>query len=311
MNDSHPKGARSAEGAPLTNGARLARALSADHGIRLAFVDVTGPAQILERRHLSGPAASTVLAEALVAVSLLAINLKNEDEAISIQLSVDGPLGGALVEVWDSGALRGYTRRKLLPEHDGEAANDTRAILGTQGTLTVFHSTPEKILYSGVVNATPPDVRTAMARWYNHSQQTPAAVELFTESGPDGWLSRVTGAVAEKLPDGDTERFVEVLERFYDGSVKRAIAGELDLPRLGEVLGLADLQPLETRPLRFGCRCSRDKVEAAVLTLPREDLLEMIEEGRPHDVTCHFCGEPYAMGREDLERLLAERDSWH
>lgn len=298
---------RSANG----SGALLTRAMSPAHGIRLALVDVTGPAQVLAQRHRTGPAASTVLAEALVGVSLLTIHLKSAEEAISLQLAVDGPLRGALVEVWGGGALRGYTQRKLLPEHEGLAESDVRAVLGTHGTLTVFHSTPDKVLYSGVVNATPPDIRTAMARWYNDSQQTPAAVELFTRSGADGFLTRAAGAVAEKLPGGDTERFVEVLERFHDGSVKRALAADLDVARLGAVVGLDDLRSLEIHPLRFGCRCSRAKVEQAVLALPREDLLEMIAEASPHEVTCHFCGELYRVGSDDIRKLLAERDSWH
>jgi len=292
-------------------GAQVARALSAHHGIRLALADVTGPAQELERRHLSGPAASTVLAEALVAAALLTLHLKSEDEAISFQLTVDGPLRGVLAEVWGGGALRGYTQRKLLPEHDGVGAIDRRAVLGERGTMTVLHSSPEKVIYSGTVSATPPDVRLAMARWYNQSQQTPAAVELYTRTDSEAFLARASGAVAEKLPGGDTERFVEVLERFHDGTVRRALADGATVEALGALVGLDDLRELEEHPLRFGCRCSRERVESAVIALPREDLREMIAEGREHEVICHFCSQLYRLGPEELKALLAERDSWH
>jgi molecular chaperone Hsp33 len=286
------------------------RALSPAHDLRLALTDVTGPAQELERRHLSGPAASTVLAEALVAASLLTTHLKHPDEALSLQLTVDGPLRGVLAEVWDGGALRGYTQRKLLPEHDGPAV-DPSAVLGRSGTLTVLHSSPVKVVYSGTVSATPPDVRLALARWYNQSQQVPAAVAIYTRLDAEAFLARAAGAVAEKLPGGDTERFVEVLERFQDGTVQQALAEGLDVAQLGARIGLPDLQPLETHPLRFACRCSRDKVEQALLVLPREDLAEMVAEDREHEVTCHFCSHPYRLGPAELKALLTERDGWH
>lgn len=295
---------------PGSGGDRLVRALSPSCGLRLAFTDVTGAAQEIERRHLSGAAASTVLGQALVAVSLLTVHLKSEDEAISLRLTCNGPLGGVLVEAWGGGALRGYTHRKLLPEHDRPGSADSGGVLGDSGLLTVIHSAPGTVIYSGTVGATPPDVRTATARWFNESQQTKAAVDLLATTGADGWLNRAVGVVAEKLPGGDTARFVAVLERFQDATVRGALLDGAGLEELGARLGLADLETFESRPLRFGCRCSREKVETTLLTLPREDLVEMIAEDHEHDVTCHFCAERYAVTPAEIETLLRQRDSW-
>jgi molecular chaperone Hsp33 len=127
----------------------------------------------------------------------------------------------------------------------------------------------------------------------------------------DGLPARAVGVIAQKLPDstGDasTEKFVEVLERFNDGRVHeslRASGGVLDV---GSTLGVADLVVVGTGPLSFACRCSRERVNAVLALLPRTDLEEMLAEAEPQTVVCHFCGETYRVGRDEIARLLEAR----
>jgi len=58
---------------------------------------VTESASTLTGRHFAGPVATRVLSQALVAAALVSSDLENEDEAISIQWKVNGPIGGILV----------------------------------------------------------------------------------------------------------------------------------------------------------------------------------------------------------------------
>lgn len=285
---------------------KLQRALSDRYGLRFIYADVTGSATTLAARHLAGPAAASVLSQALVAAALVSSDLENEGEAISIQWKVNGPIGGILVEALYGGWLRGYTYRKTLGALDEAASPDPSRSLGTEGHMTVLHSMPRQVLYSGVVAANPPDVQRNLARYYNQSRQTPTAVaiEVALEAGKP---SRARGVIAQKLPDASTEKFVEVLERFDDGSIARALARAGGAVDVGCLAGVEDLAVVGSGPLAFACRCSRQRVDAVLAMLPRGDLEEMAAEDRPQTVTCHFCGETYVVGRHEIAQMLAAR----
>ena len=270
----------------------------------MAAVDVTDTAREAAERHGAGPAATAALGETLAAVVLLTTHLKNDDEALSFQLEGDGPLRGVLAEVWGEGRLRGYTQQKRLEAADellGQSA--VAGVLGQHGTLTVMHSSPDNVLYSGTVLVRPASPRAALATYFNRSQQIPAAVAL--HRSPEG---RMVGVVAEKLPNGDTEAFVAVLESFSGPGLTKTLARTVALSDLGPALALPDLRELERRPLTFGCRCSEEKVLDAMAALPATDLREIVASGEAQNVDCHFCGHRYEVGADLLDILLRERD---
>ncbi len=285
---------------------QLQRALSDRYGLRFLYAEVTASAAVLAGRHLAGPTAASVLAQALVAAALVSSDLENEGEAVSIQWKVNGPIGGILVEALYGGSLRGYTYRKTLGELDEAASPDLAGSLGSEGHMTVLHSMPRQVLYTGVVAATPPDIQRNLARYYNQSRQTPTAVAI--EVGlEDGRPSRARGVIAQRLPDASTDKFVEVLERFDDGSVARLLESEGGVLDVGAVAGVEDLVVVGTAPLAFACRCSRQRVDAVLAMLPRSELEEMAAEEKPQTVVCHFCGETYVVSRQEIARLLAAR----
>ena len=283
----------------------IARGIATAAGIRVAAVDVTETARELARRHGAGPLAAAALAEALAAVALLTTHLKEDDQALSFQLRGDGPLRGVVTEVWGSGALRGYPHVKRVSAEEEEAAEGGGGVAaGPHGTLTVIHSSLERVIYSGTVAVHPVDARTALATYFNHSLQTPAAIAIHRDGA-----ATIRGLSAEKMPDGDTEAFVAVLERFADGRAREALARSAALDVLGPAIALPALRLLDERPLRLGCRCSEEKVLEAIAALPGEELRQMIRDAETQEVVCHFCAHRYEIGPELMALLLRERDT--
>ena len=55
--------------------------------------------------------------------------------------------------------------------------------------------------------------------------------------------------------------------------------------------------------LRFGCRCSRERVETMLRSLPREEVQELkLDDGRV-EVTCQLCSTDYHFTDADLDRV--------
>jgi molecular chaperone Hsp33 len=284
----------------------IQRGLSDSTGLRFILVDVSRTSATLVRRHLAGPAACEVLSQALASVALLSSDLDNEEECVSIQWKTNGPIEGILVEAAFGGRLRGYTYRKTLADFDASPTIDLHAVLGTGGEMAVLQSVPGNLVYSGRVPATPPDIPRNLARYYNQSRQTPSGVEMVVlRDGAE--IRRSAGLVAQKMPDGDTDAFVRVLEAFADDRVRRALASPVDLAALAAVLGIEDLIVVGEGDLAFECRCSNNKIMRVLTALPEEDLVEMVEESTPQTVTCNFCGEVYIIASSELREILEGR----
>ena len=58
---------------------------------------------------------------------------------------------------------------------------------------------------------------------------------------------------------------------------------------LKSLLGDMGLQILDRMPARFHCNCSKERVRKAVVSVGRKELENMIAEGKPIEVNCHFC----------------------
>ena len=56
--------------------------------------------------------------------------------------------------------------------------------------------------------------------------------------------------------------------------------------------------------LRFACRCSRERVEAMLQALPRDEVETMKQDGRI-EVTCEFCGRMERFDDAAIEALHA------
>ena len=58
----------------------------------------------------------------------------------------------------------------------------------------------------------------------------------------------------------------------------------------------------EPRPLKGGCRCSQERIERVLASIPREEIDEMKVDGLV-TVTCQFCNVEYRFRDSDLDRI--------
>ena len=284
----------------------LIKAFSPSWKLRVVFADVTMSAKALEARHLSGPTSALILAESLTAVALLSADASGADEWISLRMHVTGPVRGVLVEATAQGCLRGFTNAKVINELDVAAEPASDGGLGSSGSVHVFSSEPGRTLGRTVLNVAPPRLRNVLARYFNFSMQVPTGVEI--ESRADsGGLIRACGLCVQRMVDGDQDVFVHVLESMESGAVRRELARSDPQSRLPAILCLPDLEIRETRPLRFACRCTREKTLAVLDVLTRDDLLVMAAADKPQRIFCHMCGAEYNATVEDVRGLLQKK----
>ena len=53
----------------------------------------------------------------------------------------------------------------------------------------------------------------------------------------------------------------------------------------------------------FTCNCSKERVEKALISIGKKELQEMIDEDKPIEVNCHFCGKTYKFDVDELKKM--------
>ncbi|MEG1505230.1 MAG: Hsp33 family molecular chaperone HslO, partial [Lachnospiraceae bacterium] len=72
---------------------------------------------------------------------------------------------------------------------------------------------------------------------------------------------------------------------------------------LKELLGNMGLEITETMPTQFYCNCTKERVTKALISIGKEDIQEMIEDGKEIAVNCHFCNTDYTFTIEELKDI--------
>lgn len=263
--------------------------------IAVLCADCTTAAGQLARGHLSGPTASHYLAEALAGVALLGAETAQEAETVTFRLECPGPLEGFLVECTAAGTLRGYTKKKILNDFDGQGAPKDAQVLGESGTFEIIRSIPGTILSSGTVaTAWKKDaVAAGLDAYFDQSLQRRVYTAVAASVGDDGVPLFARGLLAECPPDGDAAAFAQVADVFASGAAARALASGTAAPRtLLKKLGLPQAEIRRTRPLSFACRCSAERAAAMVAAIPPDERAALPPT---LDITCHMCGRTWTV----------------
>ena len=274
----------------------LTIALDMPTKLAVTVADCTSAAGALARAHLSGPAASRYLAQALAGAALLGAECSAADETVTFRLDCPGPLEGFLAEATVAGTLRGYTKKKILDDFDGLGVPKDTAMLGKNGTFEVIRSVPGSILASGAVavafknnNA----VATGLDAYFAQSLQRRVRTAVVSAAGDDGVPTFARGLLVECPPDGDEEAFARVADVFCSGAAAKALStAAISVRTLLKKLGLPQAELRSTRPLSFACRCSADRASAMLAALPPEERSALPSVV---DITCHMCGRTYSV----------------
>ena len=76
---------------------------------------------------------------------------------------------------------------------------------------------------------------------------------------------------------------------------------------LETVLEGLDMQITEKCDCRFCCNCDKARVEKALISIGKDELNLLIEEGRTIEVNCHFCNRNYEFTVDELKGMVKNK----
>jgi molecular chaperone Hsp33 len=245
-----------------------------------------------------------IVAEAAVATVLLASLLKY-DGVFTLQAKGDGPVSLLVVDVTTAGDVRAYARfdAAALPATDMPIG--FQSLIGEGYLAFTVDQGENSEGYQGIVALTGPTIADCLAHYFEQAEQLPTAAKLAARHYADGW--RAGAVLIQHLPEEDEGRIpkspADNEEDFRRASILMNTVAEVEL--LDRTLDLNSLlyrlfheeqvRVFQPHAIRRGCRCSAERVERALGSIPPSELEELKVDGEIV-VTCEFCSTRYASG---------------
>jgi molecular chaperone Hsp33 len=257
-----------------------------------------------------------VLGEAMALAALLSTALKYKG-IFTLQAKGNGPLSLLVADITSTGDLRGYAQfdpqtTAALLSQAGPTPSLPR-LLGSGYLAFTVDQGPHTERYQGIVELTGATLAECVHHYFRQSEQLETALKVACARDAEGrW--RTGGLMVQRMPDPaglGSERDEEGWRRaaVFMASCTSAelLDPELSPERLLYRLFHEDgVRAFRKRPLRFACRCSRERVADMLGALPKHDI-EEIKEDLETVVTCEFCSARYVFSPADLEAALERR----
>ena len=285
----------------------LVRGMTMDGFVKAVAIRSTETVRRGAQIHNTTPNATAAFGRALTAASMMGNMQKVDNGSMTMQIKGGGPIG-SIVCVSDSiGNVRGYVYEPNVPlveKFPGKL--DVGATVGTDGTLTIIRDLQMKEPYVGSVPLVSGEIGDDVTAYFAQSEQTPTACALGVLVDTDLSVKVAGGYLIQLLPGAPDD----VIDKVEAG-IKRAgsVTSMLDSgltpeDMLGQVLGDLGVMFMETTEISYKCYCSRDRVTAALISLGKKELGEILEDGKTFPISCQFCDTVYEFTPDDVRKLI-------
>ena len=284
------------------------RATAADGQIRAFAATARDLVEEARRAHNTSPVATAALGRLMTAAVMMGYDMKGDKDLVAIKIQGDGPIGGLTVTADSHGNVKGYAFNPsvMLPPN-AKGKLDVGGALGV-GVLSVIRDIGLKEPYVGQTILVSGEIAEDLTYYYATSEQTPSSVGLGVLMNKDNTVRQAGGFILQLMP-GASETVIGGLERRIaevDSVTSLMDVGNTPETILQYILGDFGLEINDKNPARFFCNCSKSRVAKALISLGRKELGEMIQDGRPVEVNCDFCGRSYVFAVEELQELLEQ-----
>lgn len=287
---------------------KLVRGSSMGGEIRVLAAVTTELVNEAQRIHHTYPAATAALGRLLTGAALMgAAGLKNESDSMTVQIKGEGEIKN-LVAVSDClSRVRGYISNPYVdrPLNDKGKLDVGGAIGG--GFLSVVRDLGLKEPYAGQVPLVSGEIAEDLTYYYAKSEQIPTSVALGVLVDTDNTVIASGGFMIQMLP-GATDEMAKKLEGILKElppvttMIRDGMSAEDILFRVTD--GFPMICENNTVTPKYECKCSKERMEKALISVGKDALTELIEEQGQAELTCQFCDNKYLFNKQELTELL-------
>lgn len=256
-------------------------------------------------RHDTWATASAAMGRTLTITAMMGAMLKGED-SLTVKVEGGGPIGAIIADADANGHVRGYVSNPHVDfDLNDKGKLDVARAVGTEGNLSVIKDLGLKDFFTGEVPVISGEISEDFTYYFANSEQVPSAVGAGVLVNPDHTILAAGGFIVQIMPGADDDIITRLEKQIESIPPISSLIREGNSPEeiLERLLGQEELKIHEKLPIEFRCRCSRERLEQAIIGLGNEEIENMIQEDHGAEASCHFCNEKYVFTEKELKAL--------
>lgn len=279
---------------------KIIRAMAQNGMIRIIACDSTNLCNELKTIHNLNDLTTIVFGRFMSIVSMISATNKVEQDTISIRIDGEGPLNFMSATTKGDGTLKG-----ILSNPNAFVENFKIEDLIGEGFLTFVKDLGLKNPYSSRVPLYKKNINDDFAYYYTLSEQTPTAIDMGIILDENLNVKSSVGLMVQMMPGADEMLSDLIAYRFEDlGSI---VSNLENGKTLNDILNFMfddmNFKIIEERNLKYNCDCSSERVERALVSLGKDELEKMINEGKDVTLVCDYCNQKYNFTSKNIKDL--------
>jgi len=267
----------------------IVRAAAAGHAVRAFAITAKDLTEQARSCHHTSPVVTAALGRLLAAGAMMGVMMKSADDLLTLQVISDGPVKDIELPLNELGKL------------------DVGGAVGP-GMLRVIKDLGLKEPYIGTTQLQTGEIAEDLTYYFASSEQVPSSVGLGVLVDTDCSVRRAGGFIIQLMP-GVTDEVIGQLEENLKKI--RPVTDMLEMGHtpeqiLEELLDGLEMEITDRIPAHFACSCSKERIEKALVSIPKKDMKSIVDDQEPIEIKCQFCSKAYQFEVEELEKLLAQ-----
>lgn len=282
----------------------LVKATGFDGKVRAYAINSTEMVKEAQERHDTWATASAALGRTMTITTMMGAMLKGDD-SITVKVEGNGPAGAIIADGNARGEIRGYVKNPHVDfDLNRYGKLDVARAVGNEGTVSVTKDVGLKDFFTGEVPIISGEISEDFTYYFANSEQIPSAVAAGVLVNPDHTIKAAGGFIVQVMPGTDEDMITRLEEQIQSFPAISSLIQEGKTPQqVLDILFGEEVKILETLPVEFQCKCSKERVARAIVGLGKEEIQEMIDEDHGAEATCHFCNQKYQFTEAELESL--------
>ncbi|HHJ7995955.1 TPA: Hsp33 family molecular chaperone HslO [Streptococcus pyogenes] len=287
---------------------KIIKSIAQSGAFRAYVLDSTETVALAQEKHNTLSSSTVALGRTLIANQILAANQKG-DSKITVKVIGDSSFGHIISVADTKGHVKGYIQNTgvdIKKTATGEVL--VGPFMGSGHFVTIIdYGTGNP--YTSTTPLITGEIGEDFAYYLTESEQTPSAIGLNVLLDENDKVKVAGGFMVQVLPGASEEEIARYEKRLQEmPAISHLLASKNHVDALLEAIyGDEPYKRLSEEPLSFQCDCSRERFEAALMTLPKADLQAMIDEDKGAEIVCQFCGTKYQFNESDLEALINDK----
>lgn len=286
---------------------KITKFLAYDGKISIVCAITTNLVEEARKIHDLSPVATAAFGRLLTITTIMAQEMKNKKDKITIQIKGNGEIGTMLTTANNYPEVKGYVGNPYVDLPLNEFGKlDVGGAVGQDGYINVIKDIGLKEPYIGISPLTSGEIADDFTNYFVNSEQRQSAVALGVLVDRNG-VRQAGGYLINPMPDATDEEISKVEKAIFEaGAISKMLDENLSLLEIAKkVTGDKNVKVIEDDITpKYQCNCSKEKMAEGLLTIGKEEIKDIIEKEGKAELICHFCNKKYQFNKEELEKMI-------